>query len=396
MEETVLVVEDDLRLSEVVSSVLTLAGYRPITIADHRLIGGSVDRWRPRCVIMDGEVRSSGQSGTWDDAATMHREHPALPVMLFSADSAVLAEARAGQSRRSRAAGFAGFLSKPFVVDEFLATVKSALDGAAPIDAVVEVARPDEPAALDVVLLPALIEQVPATPDHADLFATVVHELRQPLTVIRGQLQLGLRHVGTDQARERVAIDLAIEQVDRMGRLLGEMSDPANVISNDLSLHVGVVDLVSVVVDAIGRHEDGDAKRISFHWPHGPVSVRGDPERIAQILDNLLGNALKYSAPDAPIEISMTVLGTEAQVRIADHGVGIPADERARLFTPFFRGSTSRDMPGTGLGLHISKRLAERQGGRLWLEASSSAGSVFALELAVAAVSRSDHRSATT
>ena len=395
MEETVLVVEDDLRLSEVVSSVLTLAGYRPITIADHRLIGGSVDRWKPRCVIMDGEVRSTGQSGTWNDAADIRRDHPTLPVVLFSADSAVLAEARAGQSRRSRAAGFAGFLSKPFVVDEFLATVKSALDGAAPLPAVVVVARPDD-AAVKVVLLPALIEQIPATADDADLFATVVHELRQPLTVIRGQLQLGLRHVGTDETRERVAIDLAIEQVDRMGRLLGEMLDPANVISNGLSVHVGVVDLVAVVVDAIGRHEDGDAKRISFHWPHGAVSVRGDPERIAQILDNLLSNALKYSAEDAPVEVTLTMLGTEAQIRIADHGVGIPADERGRLFTPFFRASTSRHVPGTGLGLHISKRLAERQDGRLWLEASSSAGSVFALELSVAPVSRSDQRSAAT
>jgi len=394
MEETVLVVEDDLRLSEVVSSVLTLAGYRPITIADHRLIGGSVDRWQPRCVIMDGEVRSSGQSGTWNDAAEIRREHPTLPVVLFSADSAVLAEARAGQSRRSRAAGFVGFLSKPFVVDEFLATVKSAVDGAVPLLAAVVVARPDDPAAIDVVLLPAPLEQQPAAADDADLFATVVHELRQPLTVIRGQLQLGLRHIGTDKTRERSAIELAIEQVDRMSRLLGEMVDPASLGSNGLSLHQGVVDLVARVVDAIDRYESGDAKRISFRWPHGEVSVRGDPERIAQILDNLLSNAIKYSPADAPIEVSLTMLGTEAQVRVADHGVGIPADERARLFTPFFRASTTRHVPGTGLGLHISKRLAERQGGRLWLEASSSAGSVFALELSVAIpASPSEHSS---
>lgn len=77
----------------------------------------------------------------------------------------------------------------------------------------------------------------------------------------------------------------------------------------------------------------------------------------------------------------MTVWGAIARVRVADHGAGVPASEQARLFAPFYRASNSRDIPGTGLGLHISKRLAERQGGRLWLEASSTAGSVFALDL---------------
>lgn len=118
--------------------------------------------------------------------------------------------------------------------------------------------------------------------------------------------------------------------------------------------------------------------------PLSNVRVRGDEGRIAQILDNVLNNALKYSGPSAPIEVSLTVEGDQAQVRIADHGVGVPADEVALLFTPFFRTSRTRQASGTGLGLHISKRLAERHGGGLWLEASSSSGSVFALALPVA------------
>ena len=98
--------------------------------------------------------------------------------------------------------------------------------------------------------------------------------------------------------------------------------------------------------------------------------VRGDPERIALILDNLLDNARKYSAADSPIEISLTVQGAEAHLRVADHGIGVPDDERASLFTPFYRTS---HMSGTGLGLHISQQLARRHGGRVWLEASSMA-----------------------
>ena len=361
--QNVLLVEDDAGLSALVSGLLTQAGYRPVTIADHARIGAAVEQWQPRCVILDGELRSTGESRTWDDAAALRRGHPTLPVVIFSADSAALAEARAGRSRRSRAAAFAGFVGKPFVIDEFLQTVKRAVDGAS------SPAAPSEPRG--------------ATAE-TDLFATVVHELRQPLTVIRGQLQLGLRQIGTDALRERGSIERAIAQVDRMDRLLVELLDPSNLASNGLSLVIATFDVVPVIVDTIGRHEDGDTRRISFLWPYGTVHVRGDPDRTAQILDNVLGNAIKYSAPKTPIEVSLTIVGAQAQIRIADHGLGVPADERARLFTPFFRTSSSRHVPGTGLGLHVSKRLAERQDGRLSLEASSSAGSVFTFELPVA------------
>jgi len=106
--------------------------------------------------------------------------------------------------------------------------------------------------------------------------------------------------------------------------------------------------------------------------------------RIAEILDNLLDNALKYSPAGSPIEISLTVHGAEAQVRVADHGVGVPTHERDRIFAPFFRTSRTSDVSGTGLGLHISRQVANRHGGRLWLEASSDAGSVFAFALPLA------------
>ncbi|HEV2009611.1 MAG TPA: ATP-binding protein [Candidatus Limnocylindria bacterium] len=381
--QNVLLVEDDAGLSDLVGGLLTEAGYHTVTIADHALIGEVVERWQPRCVILDGELRSTGESRTWDDAAAIRRGHPTVPLVIFSADNAALAEARAGRSERSRAAGFSGFVGKPFVVEDLLATVQSVMAGPASPAAPALRRRRDDAVGSSTVDRPIVGE--------ADLFTTVVHELRQPLTVIRGQLQLGQRQIGRDPSREGRAIDLAIAQVDRMGRLLAEMLDPLSVASNGLSLKIAVVDLAAVIADAIGRFEDGDAQRISFEWPHGTAHVRGDPERIAQILDNLLSNALKYSAPRAPIEVSLTIVGAEAQVRIADHGLGIPEDERARLFTPFYRTSTARDVPGSGLGLHISKRLAERQGGRLWLEASSSAGSVFALELSVAIPERGSH-----
>jgi nitrogen-specific signal transduction histidine kinase len=369
----VLVVEDDVALSKLVGGLLDDAGYSAVTIADHALIGAAVERWQPRLVILDGEVRSNGQGRSWDDAVAIRRAHPDIPVVMFSADNDDIAEARAGRSERSRAASFAGVVGKPFVVEEFLATVKSAVER--PVSTAADVGNEA------IKVFPDIGQHLVADWPAADLFATVVHELRAPLTVMRGQTQLARRYVGQDPARERGAIDTALAQMDRMARLISELLNQSRLSSNALSLNVVAFDLVGTVAAAMARHQYAEANRITFERPPSDVIVRGDPKRIAEILDNLLDNAIKYSPANAPIGLSLTVEGSEAQVRVEDHGVGVPAAESSMLFTPFYRTSTASDVAGTGLGLHISQQLAKRHGGRLWLETSSPAGSVFALAL---------------
>jgi CheY-like chemotaxis protein len=378
--KNVLVVEDDLALSKLVGGLLDEAGYRPVTITDHALIGAAVERWQPRCVILDGEVRATGEGRSWDDAVAIRRAHPDIPVLMFSADTDDLAEARAGTSERSRAASFAGIVGKPFVVEEFLATVKSAVERPVPPEQDVGAHAGGAPAEA-ISVFPDIGQHLVADWPSADLFATVVHELRAPLTVMRGQTQLARRYIGQDPARERGAIDSALAQMDRMARLISELLNQSRLASNALSLNVMAFDLVDAVAAAITRHEYGATARFSFQRPPAAVAVRGDPKRIADILDNLLDNAVKYSPEASPIEVSLTVQGTEAHVRVADHGVGVPAPERSMLFTPFYRTSRTANVHGTGLGLHISQQLAKRHGGRLWLEASSDAGSVFMLAL---------------
>jgi CheY-like chemotaxis protein/two-component sensor histidine kinase len=368
----VLVVEDDVALSGLVGELLGEAGYTPVTIADHELIGAALARFHPRLVILDGEVRGTGEGRSWGDAAAIRRAHPDLPVVMFSANTDDLTEARAGISARSRAARFAGIVGKPFVVEEFLATVRSAVDRAD-----VEIGRSDDAITVFPDIGPGLGADWPAT----DLFATVVHELRAPLTVIRGQSQLARRYLAADPERARGALDSALGQMDRMARLISELLNQSRVSSNTLSLNVVSFDLGDAVASAAARHQYGEIARIKCDRPTGSVLVRGDPERIAEILDNLLDNAIKYGAESAPIDISLTVNAAEALVRVVDHGVGVPDGEGSMLFTPFYRTSRSSGVQGTGLGLHISRQLAKLHGGRLWLETSSETGSVFALAL---------------
>lgn len=368
----VLLVEDDVVLSRLMASLVDGAGYHSVTIADHDEIGHAIDRFDPKCVILDGEVGQTGRSRSWDDAAAIRRDHPALPVLMFTADADALAEERAGTSPRSREAGFVGVVPKPFIVEEFLATLRGAVQGVAPpaADAVAIFPDPSGPSAADW--------------SKSDFFTTAIHELKTPLTVISGQLQRVRRFMTNDPERGRGAMDLALEQIGRMERLIHSLQDYARLESAALSLEVVSLDMRDAVAAAILRHEHDQVPRLRFRRPDKPAVVRGDSSRIAQILDNLLSNALKYSPAGMPIELTLVISGGAVHTRVEDHGVGVPADERDRLFAPYFRTRRTRDIPGSGLGLHISRRLAEQHGGRLWLDRSSDTGSTFALALPLA------------
>ncbi len=380
---TVLLIEDDPVLSRLVSEVLAEAGYHPVTVADHDRIGAAVDRWRPTCVILDGAILPTGQGRSWNDATAIRRAHPDLPVVMFTADAAALAEARAGTSGRSRAAGFAGVVGKPFVVEELLATVRGA------VDATHSALAPSRGTAADdrllaIALFPEAGSPSADDPERAAFFSTVVHELRTPLTAISSQIQLAQRSLSQDPHRLGMALDRALAQVARMDRLINELLDQSRVRAGALALDVVAFDLCAVVADVVAQHEHGDSAQITFEPAYPDVRVRGDPFRIGQIVGNLMSNALKYGLAGSEIEASLTVVGQEALLRVEDHGVGVSADEQDLIFEPYYRSRRTRSVPGTGLGLHISRLLAERHGGRLWLERSTEAGSVFALALPLA------------
>lgn len=381
---TVLLIEDDPALSRLVSEVLNEAGYRPVTIADHDQIAAAVDRWQPKCVILDGALRATGQGRSWSDATAIRSAHPDLPVVMFTGDAAALAEARAGTTGRSRAAGFAGVVGKPFVVEEFLATVRGAIDEPHPGLLPSPGMRSDD-RILAITLFPDVAPSSTDDPERAAFFSTVVHELRSPLTVISSQLQLARRRLAGDPERRGMALDRALAQVARMDRLISELLDQSRVRAGALPLEVVTFDLCAVVADVIAQHEHGESAQIGFEASTPEVRVHADPFRIAQIVGNLLNNALKYAHAGSRIDVWLGLVDGEAQLLVEDHGVGVPDDEQDRIFEPYYRSTRTRSVSGTGLGLHISRLLAERHGGRLWLERSSESGSVFALGLPVAA-----------
>jgi len=375
----VLLVEDEPTLSTLVGELLDDAGYEHVSIADHRDITDAIARWHPSCVILDSDPGSKGHARSWADAAMIRRAHPDLPVLMFTADPASMAEARECKTARSKAAGYAGVLDKPFLVIEFLATLKHAI--ASPNAA----APGGGPSLTDeaVSVFPELGGPSSENWAAAGFFSTTVHELRTPLTSIDGQAQMALRFLETDPVRAGEAMARVRVQTKRMNQLISDLLDYGQVSVGALSLDVVTFDLGVAVAITIGLHEYGDVPRITFEVPKD-IRVQGDPERLAQVVGNVLDNAIKYSPPGSAIEVRLTTVGSVARLSVTDRGVGIPAEERDRLFAPYYRSSRTREISGTGLGLHISMRIAEMHRGHLSLESSSGAGSVFVLEIPLA------------
>jgi signal transduction histidine kinase len=270
-------------------------------------------------------------------------------------------------------------IDKPFLVVEFLATLKHAVETPLP--------RPSAAAkglaAEAITMFPDLGGPAAEKWTVADFFSIAVHELRTPLTSIDGQTQLAQRFLAKDPARAADALARVREQSKRMNRLISDLLDHARVSVGALSLEVVTFDLGVATAITVQLNDVDPIAPITFSSPV-PARIQGDPDRIAQILGNLLDNARKYSPPGSAIEVSLVIAGNEAQLRVTDHGVGVPDDEADRIFAPFYRTSRTRDVAGTGLGLHISRRIAEQHHGRLWLESTGDAGSVFALALPLA------------
>ena len=222
--------------------------------------------------------------------------------------------------------------------------------------------------------------------ERSALIATVNHELRNPLASLSGHLQLASRYAARDDMRERVlpSIDEAKKQVTRLLRL----ADDLQVISTrvaDFRVEPEAFDLVESAHSAARRVAALDPGReVTVNAPIAPLMVHADPARLDQIFDNLLKNAVVYSPRGTPIVISTSAESDHAVIRVRDHGAGIDPADRERIFQRFVRGAAVGSQPGMGIGLYVSRRIATWMGGRLFVQESSSAGTVFAVELPLA------------
>jgi signal transduction histidine kinase len=218
----------------------------------------------------------------------------------------------------------------------------------------------------------------------ADFSAMVAHELGSPLAAVRRSADLlGTEPLGPIQA-DAVATIRAEAQV--LAGLIADVQTMATVERDDFAVAPFPVAIDLLLADAVAI-----AKGLPGEHPvacafNRRERVLADPERIGQVLRNLLGNAAKYSPPGSPIEVRTERRGGQVRVEVVDQGYGIHPDDLARVFEKFGRGrdAEGRRVPGVGLGLYLTRRILQAHGSDLTVSSTLGQGSTFAFELEVA------------
>lgn len=220
-----------------------------------------------------------------------------------------------------------------------------------------------------------------------EFVSTVSHELRTPLTSIAGSLGLLTGGAGgelPEKAGRLIAI--AHSNCQRLVRLINDILDIEKLESGALRFDfapVRVEELVTRSIEGLRGYADSLGVRTQVSGEDSDLIVRGDADRLIQVLTNLLSNALKFSPTGDVVELELSRQGHAARLTVRDHGAGIPEAFRARVFSKFAQADStdSRQKGGTGLGLAISKEIVDRHGGRLWFESTIGEGTSFHVEL---------------
>jgi signal transduction histidine kinase len=169
--------------------------------------------------------------------------------------------------------------------------------------------------------------------------------------------------------------------LQRLTRLIGNVLDTSQLAVGQLALHPEEFELGELASDVARRlAESAERAGCSLHVRTEPARGRWDRDRMDQVITNLLSNAVKFGA-GRPVELSTRCDETDAYLTVRDAGVGIAPEDQARVFQRFERASSSRQYPGLGLGLWISRAIVEQHGGELALESSPGRGSVFTVRL---------------
>ncbi len=243
----------------------------------------------------------------------------------------------------------------------------------------------------------AMVREVRASQQaQQDFVANVSHDLKTPLTSIRGFSQALLDGAATDRESSRRAAHVIHEEAERMGRLIDDLLDLARIEAGHIVMAeqpVAVSALLQKCAEKMAlRAEQGE---VTLELgPDSDLVVQGDRDRLAQVINNLLDNALKHTPPGGRISVAaMSVVeeGTKrgqwprsfAQITVSDTGTGIPPEELTRIFDRFYRGdrSRARDGKGAGLGLAIAKEIIQAHGGHITAESVVGLGTKFTITL---------------
>jgi two-component system OmpR family sensor kinase len=213
--------------------------------------------------------------------------------------------------------------------------------------------------------------------------ADASHELRTPLTSVRGLAEYGMQQ-GEAASREELLrlIRLITREADRMGRLVADLLLLAR-FDAGRPVDRRPVELASLAAEAVQRARITDSGRPITLEAAEPVIIEADEERLRQIIDNLIGNAVQHTPSGSPVTVTVAGEAGRAELTVADHGPGMTAQQASRVFERFYRtdGARTREHGGAGLGLAIAASLAAAHGGEITIDTAPGQGAAFHLRL---------------
>ncbi len=216
----------------------------------------------------------------------------------------------------------------------------------------------------------------------SDLVNTVSHELRTPLSGVLGFTKLLLtREFDTETRRHYLGIVDA--QARRLSQLIDDFLDVRTIEEGRFERAREVVDLGVLLRDEATLYSlQSEKHELALDLPETPLPVLGNADRLRQVIGNLLSNAIKYSPQGGRVKVTAGVHGDAIRVEVQDEGIGIPAEQQARIFTKFFRADAAASgITGTGLGLAVSRDIIESHGGQIGFFSTEGEGTTFFVEL---------------
>jgi signal transduction histidine kinase len=347
----VLVVDDEEWMRDACVEILQPEGFEVMTAADGPAGLDLLRRNSPDLILVD--LKLPGMDGLAYLGSVKAFDPDIVAIMITGyATLEVAVEAMK--------AGAYDFLPKPFKPTDLRGVARRGLEHRA--------------AALRFSAL--LHGEAPPTELH---LAMLAHRFKAPLVAMRQCVCVVLQgYAGDISPRAKGMIELVAQRADQMIRFVDDWLTLSRLQQGKGIKETKEIDIAEIVKDVVERaKQDPEAEKVSLRCLVGPDMIRADPSSLDELVGNLVDNAVRYTPAGGAVTVEVDSKADAVAITVRDTGPGISPEDLEHIFEPFYRGSAQKNIPGTGLGLPIVKRIAERHGGRVEVETALGKGTAF-------------------